>query len=195
MKKRIKDIIKENLFILCPILVILVLVLILIINNNYAPKNNQVNKNVTTSSTYTSQKSYSNTNKQSSVDTASTTKYYSSYTSFSNKYGTPTTICAHSGCDRYIASTGDTNCCSIHSNKCSSCGCYIDEDAMYCIDCIKKAYGKSTTKSSYSYTHTCYASGCSKEGTYSLEGFNGTEYYCYEHYSKIMNMYEGMFGN
>ncbi len=59
--------------------------------------------------------------------------------SFTNKFGTPTTICAHSGCREYIASSGDTNCCTKHSRRCLECGCYIDEDAMWCITCIKKA--------------------------------------------------------
>lgn len=63
----------------------------------------------------------------------------STYTYFTNKYGTSTTICAHSGCSNYIATSGDTNCCSVHSNRCKGCYCYIDEDASYCMDCIKKA--------------------------------------------------------
>ena len=58
---------------------------------------------------------------------------------FTNKFGTPTTKCAHSGCNNYIASSGDTNCCEKHSKKCADCGKYIDEDAMYCMDCIEKA--------------------------------------------------------
>ena len=58
---------------------------------------------------------------------------------FTNKYGTATTKCAHSGCDNYIASSGDTNCCVTHSKKCANCGVYIDEDATYCMDCLKKA--------------------------------------------------------
>ena len=62
-----------------------------------------------------------------------------SKSSFTNKYGTPTTKCAHSGCNNYIASSGDTNCCTIHSNRCLECGKYIDEDATYCMDCIQKA--------------------------------------------------------
>lgn len=59
--------------------------------------------------------------------------------SFTNKFGTPTTRCTHPGCNNYIASSGDTNCCVKHSNKCASCGCYIDEDASFCMDCIEKA--------------------------------------------------------
>ena len=60
---------------------------------------------------------------------------------FTNKYGTPTTICAHKGCNEYIASSGDTNCCVQHSKRCLKCNCYIDEDAMYCMDCLKKYFG------------------------------------------------------
>lgn len=59
--------------------------------------------------------------------------------SFTNKYGTSTTKCAHPGCNNYIASSGDTNCCTTHSKNCGECGCYIDEDAMFCISCIEKA--------------------------------------------------------
>ena len=59
--------------------------------------------------------------------------------SFTNKYGTATTKCAHPGCNNYIASSGDTNCCPLHSNRCAICGKYIDEDATYCLDCIADA--------------------------------------------------------
>ena len=58
---------------------------------------------------------------------------------FVNKYGSPTTVCAHAGCSAYIASSGDTNCCNLHSNRCGNCHCYIDEDAMYCMNCIENA--------------------------------------------------------
>ena len=64
-----------------------------------------------------------------------------SYSSFTNDYGTPSTKCAHSGCSRYIASSGDTNCCTTHSNRCGNCYCYIDEDALFCMDCIEDAIG------------------------------------------------------
>ena len=60
---------------------------------------------------------------------------------FSNLYGTPATICAHDGCSKKIASSGDTNCCTTHSNRCGNCNCYIDEDAMYCMKCIENAIG------------------------------------------------------
>lgn len=65
--------------------------------------------------------------------------YSPSYSSFTNKYGTSTTKCAHSGCSNYIASSGDTNCCTTHSRKCLECYCYIDEDATWCMSCITNA--------------------------------------------------------
>lgn len=41
-----------------------------------------------------------------------------------------------------------------------------------------------------STTHTCQATGCSKEGTYQLEGITGSiEYYCAEHYLEVFKMY------
>ena len=59
--------------------------------------------------------------------------------SFTNKYGTKTTKCAHSGCTNYIANSGDTNCCTAHSKRCLECYKYIDEDATYCMSCIRSA--------------------------------------------------------
>lgn len=65
------------------------------------------------------------------------------YVSFTNKYGTRTTTCHHSGCNEYIATSGDTNCCPKHSRRCLECGAYIDEDANYCMSCIEKALKKN----------------------------------------------------
>jgi len=64
---------------------------------------------------------------------------YTYKTTFTNKFGTSTTVCAHAGCNNYIASSGDTNCCTTHSNRCIECDAYIDEDAAFCMDCITKA--------------------------------------------------------
>lgn len=58
---------------------------------------------------------------------------------FHNKYGSMSTKCAHPGCDNYIVKSGDSNCGGIHSNNCGNCGCYIDEDAMYCMSCLEEA--------------------------------------------------------
>ncbi len=83
---------------------------------------------------------------------------------FSNSFGTPNTKCAHPGCDNYIASSGDTNCCVTHSNRCLECGKYIDEDAMYCMSCLSSAAGaSSTTKFENAYGSqgtTCAHPGC-----------------------------------
>ena len=80
----------------------------------------------------------STTSTSTSSSSNDSSSYSSSNKSFTNKYGTATTKCNHSGCNNYIASSGDTNCCTIHSNKCGNCGKYIDEDALYCMDCIEK---------------------------------------------------------
>jgi uncharacterized membrane protein len=77
------------------------------------------------------------TAKKTYTSNSSTTKI-----KFTNKYGTATTICNHSGCTNTIATSGDTNCCTVHSNKCAECGCYIDEDALFCIDCLLEAIDK-----------------------------------------------------
>ena len=58
---------------------------------------------------------------------------------FTNEYGTSRTKCAYSTCNNVIASTGDTNCCIIHSNHCLSCGKYIDGDATWCMTCLSDA--------------------------------------------------------
>ena len=98
--------------------------------------------------------------------------------SFTNKYGTSTTKCAHTGCTNYIANSGDTNCCKDHSNRCLDCNKYIDEDAYWCVSCIAAAA-----------TPTCEA--CSKDATYSIKGITGqTEYYCTEHYNEMLELLE-----
>lgn len=107
---------------------------------------------------------------------------YDDYSSFSNKYGSSTTICAEVGCNNYIASSGDTNCCVSHSNKCPECGCYIDGDAIYCIDCFSDTAeeleddysygGNSSYGGNNSYGQECYVCG---EEAYSKYG---SYYYC-----------------
>lgn len=108
---------------------------------------------------------------------------------FTNKYGTRTTLCAHTGCNNYIAPSGDTNCCTTHSHRCIDCNCYIDEDAMFCISCLEKAAKQATA----SNTHYCEA--CGKEALYSIIGITGTkEYYCYQHYYELKELLEGLLG-
>ncbi len=98
----------------------------------------------------------------------------SSSNSFTNKYGTPTTKCVKSGCNNYIAKSGDSNCCTTHSNRCLECNCYIDGDAMYCMSCLTGGSGhhdepnhNSGGSSSSSFTNRygtpttkCVKSGC-----------------------------------
>lgn len=135
------------------------------------------------------------TNATSSYNTSSSnsSKNFSSSSSgsFTNKYGTSSTKCAKSGCNNYIASSGDTNCCTTHSNKCLECKKYIDSDATYCMSCLSKAanktsgssnsgtYSGSSTKSSSnnstsSGTHKCYICGDNAYSKY------GSYYYCSE---------------
>lgn len=85
--------------------------------------------------------SYSTTQSETYSQTQKYNDYtYKTYTSaFRNKYGTRTTKCAHSGCTDFIATSGDTNCCPQHSNRCYECNCYIDEDAAWCLSCIEDA--------------------------------------------------------
>jgi hypothetical protein len=58
---------------------------------------------------------------------------------FHNSFGDMNTKCAYPGCDRRIVTSGDSNCCSAHSNRCGNCNKYIDGDAMFCMDCIREA--------------------------------------------------------
>ena len=116
-------------------------------------------------------------------------------TSFTNKYGTRTTICAHPGCNNYIASSGDTNCCVLHSRNCLECGKYIDEDATYCMDCIKKAAGQAAKDSG----RTCDDSGCSKVASKTLivtqpNGQSAAFYLCPSHYSEYKSLFNSKQG-
>ena len=49
--------------------------------------------------------------------------------------------CAQAGCDRKAVTSGDSVYCAQHSNRCGECGCYIDGDAMFCMDCLRSALG------------------------------------------------------
>lgn len=127
----------------------------------------------------------------------------SSSTSFTNKYGTSTTLCAHTGCNNYIASSGDTNCCTVHSNRCLNCNKYIDEDAVYCMSCLSgsitksQSSSKSSSSSSSSSSSTAGGPGkckykvgstfvCNKNAT------NGN--FCKEHYDYLNDAYNSLFG-
>lgn len=78
-------------------------------------------------------------NSNGSYSSKPSSSHSSSSTGFKNKYGTADTKCAKAGCSKKIATSGDTMFCTSHSNKCLNCYCYIDNDAMYCMTCIKNA--------------------------------------------------------
>ena len=133
------------------------------------------------------------TTKKADITSSSGSKL--SDTPFTNKFGTRTTKCAHPGCDNYIASSGDTNCCTIHSRTCAECGKYIDEDATYCMDCLKKAAGKVAE----SKGKTCVASGCSKTANRVLivtqpSGESESFYLCSSHYSEYKSNFNSKKG-
>lgn len=87
--------------------------------------------------------STSSTSRSNNYSNSSKSYYNNEYSSFTNEYGSPSTICAHPGCTRTIASSGDTNCCTTHSNRCLNCRKYIYEDAAYCMSCLEKAFEKA----------------------------------------------------
>lgn len=86
---------------------------------------------------------------------------------FTNAYGTPITKCVHAGCNHAIATSGDTNCCIVHSRNCFNCGKYIDEDAMFCMTCLR---GKTTTNQGNVKQDTSKTSGTGCQYKY----FDGT---------------------
>lgn len=126
----------------------------------------------------------------------------SSGTSFTNAYGTADTKCAHSGCNNYIASSGDTNCCTTHSNKCLECGKYIDEDAVYCMSCLSKAAKSSAGKSSSSSSGSSSSKGTSsskckyKEGGVEICDSPATSdsNFCSYHKKQLDDAYNSLFG-
>jgi len=93
--------------------------------------------------------------------------------SFTNTYGTATTVCAHSGCTAYIAPSGDTNCCTAHSNRCLNCRKYIDEDAIYCISCLEKAANSNSSSSNSSSNSSSHSSGSSRHSNSGETGVGG----------------------
>ena len=119
----------------------------------------------------------------------------SSRVSFTNKYGTPTTKCAHPGCSNYIASSGDTNCCTTHSKRCIECGKYVDEDATWCMDCIKNAAEQVAQDNG----KKCDDSNCSKTASKVLtvtqpSGECASFFLCSSHYSEYKDYFNSKKG-
>ena len=120
---------------------------------------------------------------------------YSDFTvhdsSFTNKYGTPATKCNHAGCNNYIASSGDTNCCTLHSSKCLECGKYIDEDAIYCMDCITRSIGSNSSKnpsgsSTFTNKYGTPTTKCNHSGCTNYIATSGDTNCCTTHSSKCL---------
>ena len=65
------------------------------------------------------------------------------YTKTGKKIDTSPEQCLHSGCSNMAASTGDSFYCEKHSNRCLECNKYIDEDALFCLNCIVEALKKN----------------------------------------------------
>lgn len=131
----------------------------------------------------------------SAQDSKSSTK-----DSFTNEYGSATTKCAHSGCNNYIASSGDTNCCTVHSNKCANCGKYIDEDAMYCMDCLSSSIKSQTSDKSNQKTTSNDAGGTGKckykeGGKYVCNNSATNGQLCQKHYKYLNDTYNSLVGN
>lgn len=144
-------------------------------------------------------------NASSSTSSISTSKDSSNNESaavFTNKYGTATTKCAHSGCNNYIASSGDTNCCATHSNRCLRCSKYIDEDATYCIDCIavvtetaqsnsnsvsgKSSSGSSTTSTVFTNKYGTATTKCAHSGCNNYIASSGDTNCCTTHSNRCL---------
>jgi hypothetical protein len=58
-------------------------------------------------------------------------------TAFSNRQGSPDSVCAHEGCGRPVVRSGDSAYCAVHSGVCTVCGAWLDEGKSLCDDCAK----------------------------------------------------------
>ena len=131
------------------------------------------------------------------INSSGTSEKPSTYnTVFTNSFGSPDTKCNHPGCNNTIASSGDTNCCVMHSNKCLNCGKYVDEDALFCMDCLS---GKTT---SIEDTGKYNSSNVPKGGC-QYQYFDGsicgkpTNHYaslCDEHFKQLNDTYNAFIG-
>lgn len=111
---------------------------------------------------------------------------------FTNEYGTATTICKHNGCYDYIAPSGNTNCCIEHSAYCLNCGCYIDEDSVYCMNCLTQSINSRKERSNSSNKVT---KGCQYEySDGSVCGSRCIDYtsLCNEHFEQLYSIYESL---
>lgn len=114
---------------------------------------------------------------------------------FTNSYGTATTKCVHNGCNNTIASSGDTNCCIVHSNKCLNCGKYIDEDAFFCMDCLSG--NNSANRSGQYSSDSAPSGGCQYtyfDGTVCGNKTNNWFALCDMHFKELNDTYNSLVG-
>ena len=187
--------------------IISVLLSIIVVCSFVGCGNNSSSK-TTTSSNLSSNSSSTTTSQSSSSSSSSSTSKSSTFT---NKYGTSTTKCVKSGCDNYIASSGDTNCCTKHSNNCLNCNCYIDGDAMYCMSCLSSSSSNksnSSSKSSSTNKSSSYGSSSSSSSSKSSDSCkyelaNGSvcgakcnkyKNLCDKHFDELNSIYQSFVG-
>lgn len=109
------------------------------------------------------------TSTYSSTDKSSGSNKSNNVGSVSGGQSSSSAICAHSGCTNKVAS-GDTVYCSAHSNKCLNCGKYIDEDALYCMSCLKESISSKSSDKKYSDSYGSSYSN-DKKGYYGTDGY------------------------
>ncbi len=124
-------------------------------------------QNASAESVYTITSYDSDSDDNSDSETHNSSDYSSSH------YGNKSTKCAKAGCNNYIASSGDTAYCTTHSNRCLNCNSYIDGDAVYCMDCLKKSV--SNNKNKYSYNSKNSRSYTSSKYSNDKNGFVGSD--------------------
>lgn len=115
---------------------------------------------------------------------------------FTNSYGTATTKCTHQDCSNVIASSGDTNCCIVHSNKCLNCGKYIDEDAYFCINCLS-GNTKSVNNSGDYSSNNAPLEGCWYtyfDGTICGNRTSNGSPLCDAHFKELNDTYNSLIG-
>ena len=56
---------------------------------------------------------------------------------FTNRQGSPDSLCAHAGCGRPVVRSGDSAYCDAHAGVCAVCGAWLDEGERLCGDCAK----------------------------------------------------------
>lgn len=70
----------------------------------------------------------------------------------------------------------------------------LNYNSSYTKNETNTGYDSNSKINTKTTTHYCDASGCTKKGTYSINGTSGKEYYCYEHYKQMEQWAEMLMG-